>query len=177
MHTKGEENPAHQGLVSGAGHYQDEETGDRVAVVVYVPKKKDVSEGLGGWTVTWQEAHVNIARDKRLNLTDRRVLELLRGVLDFDNWIRISLTEIGDIIEVDRSNVAKAMTKLTELGIVLVGPAVKTVKTYRLSPTIAYKGSLAHAAKERRKGLKLIQGGRKDKHETDVGAENQLPLF
>ena len=170
--------PPKPDIQSGSGVYQDDETGDRINVVVYKPKDKRVPESLGQWTISWAEAHVILAKDKRLNLTDRCVLELLRGVLDYDNWIKISLSEMSDLIDIHRAHIHKSMQKLIASGYVLTGPPVKSILTYRLSPSIAYKGSLANAAQERRKALKVIKGGKSDTPTVnrDVDADLQVEL-
>ena len=109
---------------------------------------------------------MNIAADKRLNLTDHRVIAVLNAKLDFENWIRISNVEIGDYLGVARPNISVSMKKLVELGIVLPGPAVGNVKTFRLNPAIAWKGSMQQAATERRKALRVVPGGKHEGPET-----------
>lgn len=103
---------------------------------------------------------MNIAADRRLNLTDHRVLLVLNAKLDFENWIRISNTEIGELLGVARPNISISMKKLVGFGIVLPGPAVKNVKTFRLNPSLAWKGSMQQAATERRRALRVVPGGR-----------------
>lgn len=139
-------------------------------VYLYAPNKKKLADDLGGWNIQWQEAIMILAKDKRMGLTDWRVLAVLQSRLDYDNWIRLSLSEIGADISVAKSHVSTSMKKLLELGVVLPGPSVKTVKTYRLNPTISYKGKFWQAATERRKGLRLVVGGKSED-------PNQLPLL
>lgn len=141
------------------------------------PNKKDHASGLGGWYIAWQESSMNIAADKRLNLTDHRVIAVLNAKLDFENWIRISQQEIGDFLGVARPNISVSMKKLVELGIVLPGPSVKNVKTFRLNPSVSWKGTMQQAATERRKALRLVKGGKEDGVATVGTDPNQLPLF
>ena len=112
-----------------------------------------------------------LAKDKRMGLTDWRVLAVLQSRLDYDNWIRLSLSEIGAEISVAKSHVSTSMKKLLELGVVILGPSVKNIKTYRLNPSISYKGRFWQAATERRKALKIINGGKSDNQ------ESQLKMF
>ena len=148
-----------------SGHYtliSDDEDIQSQPVYLVAPKKKDLATGLGGWAIVWQEASMNIAADRRLNLTDHRVLAVLNAKLDFENWIRISNKEIGDFLGVARPNISVSMKKLVELGIVLPGPAVKNVKTFRMNPAVAWKGSMQQAATERRRALRLVPGGKQE---------------
>jgi hypothetical protein len=156
------------------GRYElfDEEGFQSQPVFLYAPNKKRLADNLGGWTVNWQEATMLLAKDKRLNLTDHRVLLVLQAKLDFDNWIRLSLSQIGQEIEVAKPNVSTSMKKLVEMGVVILGPSVKQVKTYRLNPSVAWKGKMFQGAKERRASLKVITGGK------DITPDpNQLPLL
>lgn len=128
-------------------------------VYLVKPNKKDHASGLGGWYIAWQEASMSIAADRRLNLTDHRVLAVLNAKLDFENWIRISQSEIGEFLGVKQPNVSSSMRRLVDLGIVVPGPSVKNVKTFRLNPSVSWKGTMQQAATERRKALRVINGG------------------
>lgn len=113
---------------------------------------------------------MNLAQEKRLNLTDHRVILALQAKLDFDNWIRLSHSEIGELLDIKRPNVSTSMKKLLDMGIILPGPSVKAVRTYRLNPALAWKGDIQKGYKERKKNLTLIQGGKKEE-------ESQLKMF
>lgn len=52
------------------------------------------------------------------------------------------------------------MKKLLALGLILAGPTVKKINTYRLSPAVAFKRSQREAIKQRRAALRLIKGGK-----------------
>lgn len=154
----------------------DDEDLQSQPVYLVAPKKKDVATGLGGWGIFWQEASMNIAADRRLNLTDHRVLAVLNAKLDFENWIRISQGEIAEFLGVKRPNICVSMKKLVDMAIVVPGPSVKNVKTFRLNPALAWKGTMQQAATERRKALRLVNGGKSDVPAMDSDP-NQLPLF
>jgi Fe2+ transport system protein FeoA len=148
-----------------------DESGEAQPVYLHAPNKRKGLDRLGGWVIGWQEATMNLAQEKSLNLTDHRVILVLQAKLDFDNWIRLSHSEIGDLLDVKRPNISTSMKKLLEMGIILPGPSVKAVRTYRLNPALAWKGDIKTGYKERRKNLKLIQGGKKEED------PNQLPLL
>lgn len=155
----------------------DNENVKNEPVYLHVPVRKNLAEGLGGWFIFWQEASMLLAGDKRMNLTDHRVLLVLQAKLDFENWIRLSLSEIGEPIGIAKPNVSVSMKKLLVIGAVIAGPSVKNIKTYRLNPAIAWKGDLRQGATERRKALRLIEGGKRDDMQTITTDPNQLPLF
>lgn len=164
------------GLRSGPHTLISDDEEQQVHNVVVVVAKKHLATGLGGWGIFWQEASMNIAADKRLNLTDHRVLAVLNAKLDFENWIRISQQEIADFLAVKRPNISVSMKKLVKMSIVVPGPPVKNVKTFRLNPAVAWKGSMQQAATERRKALRLVKGGKSDMPAI-VSDPDQLPLF
>lgn len=160
------------------GHYtltSDDDEIQHQPVFLFAPNRKDYGDSAGGWIIMWQEAALKLAADRRLNLTDHRVMAVLNARLDFQNWIRISNQDIGDILGTARQNVSVSMKKLKEIGILIPGPSVKNVKTFRLNPTFGWKGTIQQGATERRKALKVVQGGKSDTPpETDP---NQMPLF
>lgn len=143
---------------------QENENGDisTQAVLLHVAKKHYASADLGGWYITWQEKTMELAQNKEMTLTDWRVLAVLQSTLDFDNWIRISQSEIGTKIDVAQPNVSKSMQRLVRLQVVLLGPSTRNVKTYRLNPTLAFKGLLRNAVKAKRvaPNLTVVEGGK-----------------
>lgn len=155
----------------------DQEDTQNQPVFLHVPRKRDVASGLGGWFIAWQEATMTLAGDKRMNLTDHRVLLVLQAKLDFENWIRLSLTDIGEPIGIARQNVSLSMKKLLDMNVVLTGPSVKNVRTFRLNPAIGWKGDLRQGATERRKALRLVNGGKKAEAPSATAGKDQPPLF
>ena len=131
-------------------------------VYLFTPNKKRLAAELGGWYVCWQEATMILAKMKCLNLTDLRVLLVLQAKLDFDNWIRMSYSDIGNEIDVARQNVALSVKKLIKLNVLVVGPSTRNVSTYRLNPELVWKGTMRNAVQERRIApkLTLLDGGK-----------------
>ena len=87
-----------------------------------------------------QEAALWLAQ-QRLTGEQFKVMHVLFGKLDFDNYLRIGLKEIAKLLNMQVANVSRAMKKLKELQIVVEGPPAGKFKTYRLNPYIAHKGS------------------------------------
>ncbi len=116
-----------------------------------------------------QEGFVHIAK---LGLTGEQmnVLFLIFGKLDFENWLRLSQTDIAKELGMHKQHVNRAMKVLVEKGIIHKGPKVGSMLTYRLDPTFGVKGRAKNEKTIRRdietlareNGLKVIQGGKED---------------
>ena len=150
---------------------QENENGDisTQAVLLHVAKKH-IATDLGGWFVQWQETTMNLAQNKEMTLTDWRVLAVLQAKLDFDNWIRLSQTEIGKTIDVAQPNVSKSMTRLIDLKVIIPGPSTRNVRTFRLNPDLAFKGLMRNAVKAKRAAPKLtvVEGGKKTQRQQQL---------
>ena len=92
-----------------------------------------------GWIALYQNPSIWLAQ-QRLTGEQASVLFFLFGKLDFDNYLRISLKDIAEMIKIHLVNVSRAMKKLKELEIIIEGPPAGKFKTYRLNPYIAHKG-------------------------------------
>lgn len=113
----------------------DEETGQ---IKGCFPLK---SRNLGtGWIALYQNPSTWLAQ-QRLTGEQASVLFFLFGKLDFNNYLRISLKEIAELLNMQVAHVSRAMKKLKELEIIIEGPPAGKFKTYRLNPYIAHKGS------------------------------------
>ena len=113
----------------------DEESGQIKGCFPLKPKN------LGkGWIALYQNPSIWLAQQ---NLTGEqlKVMLVLFGKLDFDNYLRISRQEIADLLNMQPVNVSRAMKKLKELQIIVEGPPAGKFKTYRLNPYIAHKGT------------------------------------
>jgi len=94
----------------------------------------------------------------------------LCAVLDYENYIRVSHAEIARIAAMKRPNVSRAMATLIAKDIVIEGPTVERLKTYRLNPTIAWRGKMSNHAKAIRSHLRLVSDKMKDsaKHDSEA---------
>lgn len=100
-------------------------------------KKKSLGTG---WIALYQNPSIWLAQQD-LTGEQFKVLHVLFGKLDFDNYLRISRQNIADIIGIQPTHVSRAMKKLKELEIIIEGPPAGKFKTYRLNPYLAHKGS------------------------------------
>jgi hypothetical protein len=113
----------------------DEETGNIKGCFPLKPKS------LGkGWIALYQNPSLWLAQQD-LTGEQYKVMFVLFNKLDFDNYLRIGLKEIAGLLNMQITNVSRAMKKLKELEIIVEGPPAGKFKTYRLNPYIAHKGS------------------------------------
>lgn len=99
------------------------------------------SKNLGKeWIALYQNPSIWLAQQD-LTGEQFKVMHVLFGKLDFNNYLRIGLKDIADITGIHRVNVSKAMKKLKELEIIIEGPPAGKFKTYRINPYIAHKGA------------------------------------
>jgi DNA-binding IclR family transcriptional regulator len=77
-----------------------------------------------------------------LDLTGReyRVLAYFMAELDFENFIRVSQTEVAERLGIDRANVSRAVKRFVELDIIHKGPRGPQGWTYQLDPSLGWKG-------------------------------------
>ena len=92
------------------------------------------------WIALYQNPSIWIAQ-QRLTGEQYSVMHVLFGKLDFDNYLRIGLKDIAELLDMQVTHVSRAMKKLKELEIIIEGPPAGKFKTYRLNPYIAHKGS------------------------------------
>jgi hypothetical protein len=115
-----------------------------------LPQRRKLPVGVGGWIVNWQDAMPELIQMNELTGIDHRVIRLCEWKLDKENWIRLSVSESADFMGVTRQSVGASLKKIIELGIILEGPSVgKSIRTFRLNPEFAWKGSLYAGAKAR----------------------------
>ena len=138
----------------------DAETGEILpGCLVYIPRrqKHPASER---FFMAFQDALIEIAKDDDLTLEPTKVLMYLFGQLSFENYLHISQKDIAEALGIDKANVSKAMKLLAHKGIILDGPKVGRMKTYRLSPDLGWKGKVTSLNDYRRSQLRVITGGK-----------------
>ena len=126
----------------------DLETGEvMMGVPVWVGAK---SSPYGSrWFMANQEALLAIARDKELTAEPYRVLMVLFGKLDFENWIHIAQNEIAETLCMQRSHVSRIIKLLEHKGILLRGPKIGRSHSYRLNPHYGGKGKVTSSIEQR----------------------------
>ncbi|MEI7841373.1 MAG: winged helix-turn-helix domain-containing protein [Methylococcaceae bacterium] len=109
------------------------------------------------WMMTFQDSLITIAKDKELTGEMKSVLFFLMGNLEFENYITIKQVEIANQLEMQKTNVSRAMRLLVAKNIIL---KVKegTTTGYKLNPTYGWKGKVENMekAKEQMEKDKII---------------------
>src|SRR5919198_6131181 len=86
------------------------------------------------WFMTNQEALFSLAKDKEITGECYRVLMILLGQLDFENWIYVSQKEMAEFLGLQKSQVSRAIRLLVEKGILLRSSPIRGSHGYRLNP-------------------------------------------
>ena len=156
--------------------YVDKYTGEEFGFPVIVGRKRNPYGK--GWVMNSQEALEILAKDKEITGEIYRVLFFICARLDFENWVQISITEIGNELDLRQPNVSRAMKVLEEKEIILRGPKVGRSYAFMLNPEFGWKGQvknldeyrkerdeLEHREKKRertRNNLKLVELSKED---------------
>ncbi len=156
--------------------YVDKYTGEEYGFPVIIGRKRDPYAK--GWVMNSQEAMVILAKDKDIKGETHRVLWFIGGILDFENWVQLSVTEIAEELELKRPNVSRAIKLLEQKEIIIRGPKVGRSHAFMLNPEFGWKGkvkNLDEYRKERyeeerreknrernQKNLKLVELSKKD---------------
>jgi predicted transcriptional regulator len=101
-----------------------------------------------GWFMGMQQAFIAMAKDKELTGEIRRVLDYMMGVMDFENFVGIEQKQVAEELDMQASNVSRAIKKLLEKGIVTLGPRFGKIKTYKMNWHYAWKGKAINRQKE-----------------------------
>ena len=104
--------------------------------LVAIPKREKVD----GWLMIFQDSLIQLAKDKEITLTPRRVLDYLIGLADYDNKIVVSQSFLAEELNLYRPDVSHAISLLLKKGYLEKGPKSGRSFTYRLIPELGYKG-------------------------------------
>jgi len=136
--------------------------------LVYVPQRPKIRKG---WFMAFQDAFIELAKDREITGEIRRVLDYFFGKLDFENYIHLTQTEIAEVLGMQKTNVSRAVKTLCDKKIILKGPKTGKAITYRLNSNYGWKGKVRNLQEERFKGLQVIRGGKDD---TPIGMDHRL---
>ena len=157
------------GILKG---YVDKYTGEEYGFPVIIGRKSNPYAKV--WDMNSQEAMVILAKDKDIKGETHRVLWFIGGILDFENWVQLSVTEIAQELELKRPNVSRAIKLLEQKEIIIRGPKVGRSHAFMLNPEFGWKGkvkNLDEYRKERddqenreitQKNLKVVELSKKD---------------
>lgn len=128
------------------------------ALALIFPKRRNGFHE--GWVAMAQGPMEKLAM-ANLGNEANRVLWMLLARLDFENWIHVNQAELARRLELKPPNFTRALRKLITEGVVLEGPKVGRLGTYRLSPSYGWKGSAkghneALQERMRARGLSIV---------------------
>ncbi len=129
--------------------YVDKYTGEEYGFPVIIGRKRNPYSK--GWVMNSQDAAILLAKDKDIKGETHRVLWIIIGILDFENWVQLSVTEIAKELKMHRPDVSKAMKVLEEKEIILRGPKVGRSYAFMLNPDFGWKGKVKNLDEYRRR--------------------------
>ena len=88
---------------------------------------------------SFQEEMIALAADKDFNGTDLRVFLTIIGNLGYENILSVTQKQIGEQINVQPAEVARAIKKLVKKGYLQVITKIGRQNIYMLNPTISFK--------------------------------------
>jgi DNA-binding MarR family transcriptional regulator len=107
--------------------------------------------------VSWQLETLRLAKNRELTGSDLRVLLCCQGLMDFDNLVTTTVSDIGREIGMTPNNAARAMSKLVALGLVERGPLHGGRRVHRVSPQLGYKGAFQDAVRAKKRMMRQQQ--------------------
>jgi hypothetical protein len=102
-----------------------------------------------GWVTMDQTTVGRMSADKRLNLTDLRVLLYIIATIEAGGFLRQPQSAIANVLSMARPNVANALKRLVAFRIIAPAGKLGTLQVYQISPHLAYRGSHQNTAKVR----------------------------
>ena len=129
--------------------------------MMFVPEKKKSAFGKD-WFAMAQDALSFLASNRKvLGEEGFAVFCAVASRLDFENFIQISQVQLARELGMSAPNFSRAMKRLATLEIIVKGPKVGVSQTYRMNPSVGWKGSARNhfsALQEAKKmGWKVIE--------------------
>ena len=145
--------------------YVDKYTGEEYGFPVIIGRKRNPYSK--GWVMNSQEAMVILAKDKEIKGEAHRVLWFIGGILDFENWVQLSVSEIAEELELKRPNVSRAIKLLEKKEIIIRGPKVGRCYAFMLNPEFGWKGKVKNLDEYRQERDYLEQKKRKQTNKSN----------
>lgn len=162
--------------------YRDIYTGKRYGLPMLSEKVKR-SPYLEWYMGNQRLAREVFAKDKELKGETHRVLWFLISVLDFENWIEISITDMAKELDILRPNVSRAIKLLEKKEIIIRGSKIGSSYLFQFNPDFMWKGDVINLEKYRRekeedriKTLKEKTNKRKNKKFEEFSKKYNIPI-
>ena len=124
---------------------------------VWVGRKPKIHDR---WFMAFQDAFLELARDKDLTGETTRVLHYLMGRLDFENFIQVAQQEIATELDMRKQHVSRSVKILVEKQVLIRGPKIGRSYSFRLNPHYGWKGKVRNLDQAKRKRLEVVDGGK-----------------
>ena len=111
--------------------------------------------------LVFQKGLEALATDRALRGESIRVLFALMSRLDYENFLHVSHADLAKEFGLHRSAVSRSIAQLLERGVLIEGPRVANVATYRLSDTLGWKGRAAAHQQARQRRLSVVSGSKR----------------
>lgn len=136
----------------------DKDTGEEIDGYIALIQPKRKSSFSRHFTMN-QDALEILA--KELEGSEFKVLMILLGSLDYENYIQVQQVNIAQKLDMQKTHVNRAIKDLLKLGVILDGPKIGRSCSYRLNPQFGWKGTVSNHKKALKNGLSIIDGGKK----------------
>lgn len=134
--------------------------------LMWVPHRTRSQFGDNWFQMAQETLRMINAHRNELGLEGIVVFNALMARLDFENFIQVSQRDISRELDMQPSNVSRAMKRLDALGFIRRGPKVGRSHTLQLHPSLAWKGKakshMTATSHAKRDGWKVIQGGQQE---------------
>ncbi|PSB00909.1 winged helix-turn-helix domain-containing protein [Merismopedia glauca] len=128
-----------------------------------------------GWVMNSQESLEIVAKDKDIKWDTHRILCFICSRLDFENWIQISLQEIANELEMNKSVISRNIKILEEKGLIIRGSKLGRSYAFRLNPNFGWKGKVTNLEDYRQKEWDNDTKRSKALKAVSVASEEQTP--
>lgn len=103
---------------------------------------------LQGWFMGIQQAFVELAKDKRMDLKTKEVLMYLLGIMGFENIVAIEQKRVAEELGMQKQNVYRAFKQMLDIGVLERGPSIGKTKSYMINLQYVWKGKVVNRQKE-----------------------------
>ncbi len=108
-------------------------------VNLFIPTRQKLKED---FMLLDLKAMEKLAMDKDIKGEDWRVLAVLMGRLEYENWLYITQKGLAEILGMKQPTVARVIKKLIDKGIILKGKRLGNVNGYRLNAYYGWRGRI-----------------------------------
>lgn len=107
-------------------------------VAYVVPQQKKI---LGeAFMLAFQEALIEVSKNRGLTGTDRRVLFYMIGKMEYENLVRLTQRDIAEELKTSQQEVSKSISKLQVEGYLWVDHTYGSAYVYKISEDLVWKG-------------------------------------